>query len=353
VQPRRQIARSRIEIFASFYFDKRGLARNRKPSLVADQDGMLPFGAGSAGRLWNCDIMCGVGIENSFRRRSNFQRMCRYPSFALFLTFLAAVGAGPAAGQSQPPATQSAGQQDAQPDEPEANPARPTVSNPATLTPIGYLQFEVGALGAMDSSEFSNRVEFNEVIKLAVSRRIEFIEASEPAVHYTVNGVSANGIAEVFLGTQVVFLPGEGAKPTISASYSRRIYGGGAPDLDVGSPLNSAVLYASADVKGFHYDANAVFNEVLEGPVRRLQFGQTLSISHPLGKGFGLSGEIWRFTQPFQRGNAIGNLWAASYAARKNLVFDAGFEKGLTGTSTHWEAFAGLTYLLPHRLWGR
>jgi hypothetical protein len=25
----------------------------------------------------------------------------------------------------------------------------------------------------------------------------------------------------------------------------------------------------------------------------------------------------------------------------------------LTGTSTHWEAFAGLTYLLPHRLWGR
>ena len=46
-----------------------------------------------------------------------------------------------------------------------------------------------------------------------------------------------------------------------------------------------------------------------------------------------------------------GNLWAVTYAARKNLVFDAGFEKGLTGTSTHWEAFAGLTYLLPHRLW--
>jgi len=90
---------------------------------------------------------------------------------------------------------------------------------------------------------------------------------------------------------------------------------------------------------------------VLEGPVRRLQFGQTLSISHPLGKGFGLSGEIWRFSQPFLHSNAIGNLWAASYAARKNLVFDAGFEKGLTGTSTHWEAFAGLTYLLPHRLW--
>jgi hypothetical protein len=119
----------------------------------------------------------------------------------------------------------------------------------------------------------------------------------------------------------------------------------------VGSPLNSATFYASADVRGFHYDANAVFNEVMNGPVRRLQFGQTLSISHPLGKGFSLSGEIWRFSQPFTRGNAIGNLWAASYSARKNLVFDAGFEKGLTNTSTNWEAFAGFTYLLPHKLW--
>jgi hypothetical protein len=273
----------------------------------------------------------------------------------LIFTFFAAIAAWPAAAQSPPPATQTVAQQgsqqDADSDEPEANPARPTVSNPATLTPVGYLQFETGTLGAATSPEFSTRYEFNEVIKLAVSRRIEFVESSEPAIHYTLNGVSANGVGEVFLGAQVVLIPGEGAKPTLSASYSRRIYDGGAPELDFGSPRNSLVFYASADVKGFHYDANAIFNEQIESTVHRLQFGQTLSISHPLGKGFGLSGEIWRFSQPFLRGNAIGNLWAVSYAARKTLVFDAGFDKGLTGTSTHWEAFAGLTYLLPHRLW--
>jgi len=260
--------------------------------------------------------------------------------------------AWPAIGQSSPNEEKSGAQPVAQEeDEPEANPGRPTVSNPATLIPVGYLQFETGTLGATNSLEFSTRYEFNEVVKLAVSRRLEFIESSEPAVHYTVNGLAANGTAEVFLGAQVVLFPGEGSKPTLSASYFRRVYDGGAPELDIGSPLNSSVFYASADVKGFHYDANAVFNEVLEGPVRRLQFGQTLSISHPLGKGFGLSGEIWRFSQPFQRSNAIGNLWAVSYAARKNLVFDVGFDKGLTNTSTHWEAFAGLTYLLPHKLW--
>jgi hypothetical protein len=294
--------------------------------------------------------------RNPFRERSDLLRTQRRSHFVLLFAFLAAASAArPAASQSQQsstqPAPQPASKSGEQADEPEANPARPTVSNPATLTPVGYLQFETGTLGATNSPEFSTRYEFNEVIKLAVTRRLEFIESSEPAVHYTLNGTSANGVAEVFLGAQFVLLHGEGAKPTVSASYSRRVYDGGAPELDVGSPLNSTVFYASADVKGFHYDANAIFNEQLQGPVRKLQFSQTLSISHPLGKGFALSGEIWRFTQPFLQGNAIGNLWAASYTARKNLVFDAGFEKGLTGTSTHWEAFVGLTYLLPHRLW--
>jgi hypothetical protein len=294
-------------------------------------------------------MMFAVRFGTASRRGHSGAAIGRSARFAwiAWLAFLAATACRVAA-QDQPTATS---QESGRDDEPEANPARPTVSNPATLTPAGYLQFETGTLGATTSPEFTTRYEFNEVIKLAVSRRLEFIESSEPAIHYTLNGVSANGVGEVFLGAQVVLMPGEGARPTLSVSYARRIYDGGAPELDVGSPLNSSVFYASADVKGFHYDANAVFNEVLEGPVRRLQFGQTLSISHPLGKGFGISGEIWRFSQPFLRGNAIGNLWAGSYAARKNLVFDAGFEKGLTGTSTHWEAFAGLTYLLPHRLW--
>src|ERR1035441_9336973 len=93
--------------------------------------------------------------------------------------------------------------QSATPDEPEANPGRPTVSNPATLTPVGYLQFETGVLGATDSPEFSTRYEWNEVIKLAVSRRLEFVESSEPLVHYTAQRITANGTAEVFLGAKL------------------------------------------------------------------------------------------------------------------------------------------------------
>jgi hypothetical protein len=237
------------------------------------------------------------------------------------------------------------------PDEPEANPGRPTVSTPATLTPVGYLQFETGFLGASDSPEFSSRYGFNEVMKLSVAPRLELLASGEPIAHYTADGKTANSVADVFVGAQAVLSHGEGAMPTVAVSYFHRLYDGGAPELDFGSPTNSFLVLASADVKGFHYDANALFNELGEGSVRRGQFGQTLSISHPIVGKFSLSGEIWHFTQPFLRSHAVGSLWAVGYTARKNLVFDAGFNRGLTNTSTRWEAFAGFTYLLPHRLW--
>ena len=246
---------------------------------------------------------------------------------------------------------QSAAAQSAITDGPDANPGRPTVSTPATLTPVGYLQLETGVLGATFSPEFSTRYGFDEVIKLSVAPRLEFFSSLEPAVHFTARGNTATGMGEVFLGAQAVIIAGEGRKPTLSASYSYRSYDGDAPELDLGSPRNSFLLLVSGDVKGFHYDTNAIFNEIDQGKKRRLQLGQTLSISHPFARRSGVSGEIWRFTQPFLNSYAVGNLWALSYTPRKNLVLDAGFEKGLTGTSTRWEVFAGFTYLLPHRLW--
>lgn len=248
-------------------------------------------------------------------------------------------------------ASQAATAQSEVADEPEANPGRPTVSTPATLTPTGYLQFETGVLLANQSPEFSSRYGFNEVMKFSVTPRLQLIASTEPFVHYRAEGTSANGTAEVFLGAQAVLVRGEGSKPTIAVSYFRRVYDGGVPEIDFGSSRNSLLLLASGDIKGFHYDANALFNEQTEGVVRRGQFGQTLSISHHIVGRYSLSGEIWHFTQPFLRGHAVGNLWAVSYAARKTLVFDAGFDHGLTSTSTHWEAFVGFTYLLPHRLW--
>lgn len=262
---------------------------------------------------------------------------------SLFLT-VAIVAAG------QQPET-SRQEKAPEPEDPEANPGRPTVSTPATLTPVGYFQFETGFLAAWHSPELSSQSSLNEVMKFSVSRRIELLFGAGPFAHSSGHNQPANGTGDMLLGFQGVMHQGEGVCPTVAVSYFRRVYGGNAPDLDIGSARNSLLLLASADVRGFHYDTNYFINEVIDDrAIHRAQFGQTLSVSHELGKKFGVSGEIWHFTQPFLRSRAVGNLWALNYNTRKNLVLDGGFQRGLTTTSTRWELFAGFTYLLPHKV---
>ena len=241
---------------------------------------------------------------------------------------------------------------------PAANPARPTVSTPATLTPVGYLQFENGGLYASGSPEVESQFSVNQVTKLAVSSRLQLLLLSEP---FALSDTSGSGgtrdvqprdiqPGDVLAGVQGVALKGKGRRPTVSLSYIGRVYAGSSPDLDIGSFRQGATVLVSDDLLGFHFDLNGLANEQVDGKLRRGQFGQTLSVSHPAGA-FTIAGEIWHFSQPLTGGNAVGNLWALSYPVRKNLVVDAGFNRGLTGTSTQWEGFFGFTYLLPHRLW--
>ncbi len=273
--------------------------------------------------------------------------MIRTLSGLLLSVFLAAA---PVATAQQEPRALKEPAEAPQPDDPEANPGRPTIATPATLTPVGYFQFETGVLGARDSPEFSSQSSINEVVKFSVSRWIELLAVAEPFVHSSVAGQPANGTGDVSLGVQGIVHHGEGANPTLALSYFRRVYNAGTPDLDIGSADDSALLLASADVRGFHYDTNFFFNAVSDNAIHRVQFGQTLSVSHPLGKKFGVSGEIWHFTQPFLRSNAVGNLWVLNYNARKSLVLDGGFNRGLMNTSTQWEVFVGFTYLLPLKI---
>jgi hypothetical protein len=232
---------------------------------------------------------------------------------------------------------------------PTANPGRPTVSTPATLTPVGYLQFETGLFAAWHSPEFSYQQSLGEVTKFTAFPRLEFLAGTSPYVHSDTQ--PQNGTGDITLGAQGVIHAGDGPRPTLALSYFHDIFSGGTPDIDIGSASNSALFLVSADVKGFHYDTNYILNEqVSDAGIRRAQYGQTLSISHGLGENFGIAGEIWHFTQPLLGANAVGNLWAVNYNARKNLVFDAGFDRALTSSSTRWEILTGFTYLLPIKL---
>ncbi|PYY14872.1 MAG: hypothetical protein DMG61_08525, partial [Acidobacteria bacterium] len=118
---------------------------------------------------------------------------------------------------------------------PEANPGRPTVSTPATLTPIGYLQFETGAFGATDSPEFSTRISANEVVKLTVHRRLQLLLGFEPFAH-TVGQQRATKFGDTFVGAQSVVMRTRDHRSTLSVSLLHQIRDSGAPDVDFGSP---------------------------------------------------------------------------------------------------------------------
>jgi hypothetical protein len=235
----------------------------------------------------------------------------------------------------------------------EANPGRPTVSTPATLTPVGYLQLETGVLGAEKSGEFANRTGIEAVVKLSITRRFELITQTEPMVFSDLGNRTDREPGEVFAGFQTVIHHGEGSSPTLSVSYFRRLYASPAPELDIGTNRQSALLLASFDIRKFHFDTNGIVTEQIfdKTGVHRAQFGQTLSVSHPMVGHLGIAGEIWHFSQPFSESNAVGLLLAPSYAVSRLLVLDGGMNRGLTGASTRWEIFLGLTYLFPKRLW--
>jgi hypothetical protein len=233
---------------------------------------------------------------------------------------------------------------------PEANPGRPTVSTPAALTPDGFLQFETGLLYANQSPDVSHRSSLVHVVKVSVNRRLELLLQGEPLVNAPGRTDKAAHEGELFAGGQFLVIPPEFGL-TVSVSYFHRLHESSAPELDVGTFRQGGILLVSGDVAGFHFDANAFLNEQEVSTGHANQVGQSLSVSHPMGR-LTLSGELWRFSQPGSDSHAAGSLWGLSYPVRKNLVLDVGFNVGLTRTSTHFEAFGGFTYLLPRRLWG-
>lgn len=236
-------------------------------------------------------------------------------------------------------------------DEPAANPGRPTIATPATLTPVGYVQLENGILVGHKSEEFKTLFNINQVTKLAVHPRLQFIAQFQPVAWSEGEGASryTNYAGGISVGAQVLLYQGQGARPSIAASFTQSAYAGDAPDLDIGSAQQSVLALASFDLGAFHVDTNAMFNSQVS-ETRKAQYGQTISIAHPFKKTT-IVCELWHFTQPLDNARAGGMLWAVSWSPNPHLVYDVGFDVGLTTTSTHWEYFGGFTYLVPHKLW--
>jgi len=112
---------------------------------------------------------------------------------------------------------------------------------------------------------------------------------------------SQHDVGDVLLGIQGLLTKELDRVPTIALSYSHRVYTGSAPDLDIGSS-QSAVFLVSGDLEDFHCDSNFTVSEQVSNPVRRAQFGESLSVTRDLCRvdctKLELTGEVWHFTQP-------------------------------------------------------
>jgi hypothetical protein len=233
---------------------------------------------------------------------------------------------------------------------PIADPARPTVTNPAHIPPVGYVQFEQGAFVGAGTSDVDTQFSMQQSTKLALTHHVMVQVESQPWVHTQSHGFGQDDTGDLLAGLQVVLSDlkeGHDVRPTVAVAYTRRVRSGTSPDLDVAGLSQGGALLASGNLFGLHYDTNFLFNQVSGG----VQFGQTLAVSGDVSKNWSLSGEIWHFTQPDTGGDAVGTLWNGAYSVRPYLILDAGFNRGLTSTSAHWYGFVGFTYLLPHRVW--
>jgi hypothetical protein len=231
-----------------------------------------------------------------------------------------------------------------------ANPGRPAMATSALLTPVGYAQFESGVLYAAGSAQFYHRSAEEQTMRLTVAPSLQFILSSEPVAYSSTSQEELTQRGDAQAGLQMILMPGQGLRPTISGSYLHLLKGGTASSLDIGGYANSALLMASADLGHFHVDDNVFLNET-EGAVRRAQWGHAVAVSHAVTAKVGGTAELRYFTEPLTGGTGLSALWAANYSIRPNLVFDTGLVHGLTGTSTQWQVASGFTYVLPHKIW--
>ncbi len=276
---------------------------------------------------------------------------------------------------------------------PAAVPARPTVTIPATLPPAGYLQFEQGINQAVSSPNAAGHVnsQFSIVqeTKITLLPRLLIQAITQPYAHTTLlpsatSTTPTDDQGDVILGGQFLLSRAprgntptvqsagpEAPKPypkinAIAIAYNRRVRTGTSPDLDQGSYSQGITLLLDGGFHGFTFQTNAIFNQQPGSgaggrPVDRAQFGQTATVSHGFTALYSTTVELWHLTQPFvtasrsgfpvPRANAVGLLVSNIFTIRRNLILDAGVEQGLTSTSTRIQGVAGVTYLLPHRLW--
>ncbi|WP_173068415.1 transporter [Sulfurimicrobium lacus] len=231
----------------------------------------------------------------------------------------------------------------------EATPYRPTVSNPADLSAPGWLEMEMGWQRVRGGGD-QRRDSFPVLAKLAFSEDWGVLLGSELGIRRTDwdnNSFTGSGDTTVLLKHRIAG-SGEGSAWGVEAGFksptAKDTLGSGKADY-----LVNAIYSRDFAANHFDLNLNAAYIGAIDASEGRTQYGWAAALSHSLDARWGVFGELSGYTR---RGTAATEQFmaGASYNYSKRVVFDIGGAWGLNDASPDGTVFAGLTVLLG-RLW--
>ena len=226
-----------------------------------------------------------------------------------------------------------------------ANPYRPSVGSPASLSAPGHFEIEAGFARetAADARLYSTPM----LLKYAFTDRVGVTFGISPWLRMSAPGTSVSGNSDGSITLKLAQPVTEafmvGAELTASVPVASNGLGSKRSDVT----LN---LIASNDFAGFHSDINVNatrLGDAQDEGVAAQITGWSAGISHPLSERLGAGLEV---SGTRQRGAGTSNQWLAfvSYAFSKKLVVDLyAARETASGVHTNKAGF-GFTYMFAN-----
>ncbi|WP_227544748.1 transporter [Sapientia aquatica] len=217
-------------------------------------------------------------------------------------------------------------------------PYRPTVSNPAQLSPAGQLEFEFGGLSAKTGDVSRGSLPY--LLKLAFNENWGVLLGGEAWVRNANNGAVDRGFGDTTATLKRAFLLSEstalGLEFNVKAPTANTAIGSGKVDYGI----NGIVSHDFGQIE-IDLNLNATHlggTDAVEGAVQTGWAGSlAYTVSDKWEVDLELSGTKRRLVP-----NTAQFLAAISYSPSNRMTVDIGIVKGLNSSSPDWAIFTGI-----------
>jgi hypothetical protein len=225
--------------------------------------------------------------------------------------------------------------------------SRPTVAEPAEIQKVGVLQLEFGLDAGFDAKEFRNQqttplsLRFAAASRLLLAVQIEAVKSQVDPIRKRMTGVG-----DTELRFQVVSFKKTGNRPAIAFAYHTKLpTASEKKGLGSGRTDHNVLLLTSKRLYGFNLDFNATYLNVGRKDSNRRADGGlfALSLSHKVGGGFGVIGELAGQSLEYFLPRGLYPFGAVTYQVNRRLRLDAGLRFGVGADAPRVSVVAGFT----------